>query len=134
MIQPCAQPPTTYREQIALLRDSKRLLKLLGYLAVVYFLTPIVLGLVFTMMMFPLTLALVHLGFVWTPVYHLAGRVMGVRGLPEHLAKPPTWMVIYSLAWAVVTFAIVAYCVWILFSIGFCNQNLVCMLGHLRLK
>ena len=134
MIQSSTQPPTTYREQIALLRDSKGLLKLFGYLAVVYFLAPIILGLVFTMMMFPLTLALVRLGFVWTPVYHLAGRVMGVKGLPDHLAKPPTWFMIYSVVWVGVMFAIVAYCVWILLSIGFCSQNLACMLGNLRLK
>lgn len=134
MIQPSAEPPTTYREQVALLQYPKGWLRLFGYLAIVYFLTPIVLGLVFMMMLFPLTLALVRLSFVWTPVYHFAGRIMGLKGLPEHLAKPPTWTTIYSLVWAIVTLVIVGFCIRILFFSGFCNQNLICMLGHLPLK
>ena len=128
MIELAVEPPTTYREQIALLWNQKGLLRLLGYLAVVYFLTPIVLGLIFLAMLFPLTLALVRLTFVFTPVYHLAGRIMCVKGLPERLAKSPMWFLVYSIVWVVVMLAVVGFLVRMLFFSGFCNQNLICML------
>lgn len=127
-MQSSGQPPTTYREQVALLRDGHGLLRLLACLVFVYFLTPIILGFVFIMIMFPLTLALGRLIFVWTPAYHLAGRAMGLNGLPEHLAKAPGWFMLYSAAWVAVMLAIAGYFVRVLFSIGFCNQNLICLL------
>ena len=128
------QPPTTYREQVRLLIYPKAWLRLVGYFAIVDVLTLIILGVIFMMILLPLTLALLRLSFVWTPLYHLAGRVMGLKGLPEHLAKPPTWFMIYSLAWALGMPATVAVCIRILFFSGFCNQNLICMLGRLALK
>jgi len=133
-IESSPQTPSTYKEQIALLQQSKGWLRLFGYLAALYLLTPILLGLVFMLMLFPLTVALFRLSLIFTPVYHLAGRIMGVKGLPERLARPPTCITVYSLVWAAVMLAIVAFCIRILFLTGFCNQNLICMFGPLLVK
>ena len=133
-MEPSAKTPTTYWEQIALLRNAKGLIRLLVYLAVIYFLTPFLLGLIFMAILFPLTLAVIRLAVVFPPAYHLAGRVMGVNGLPAHLAKPPTWYTIYSILYEALCLAVAAFFIRLLFFSGFCNQNPVCMLGHLLLK
>ncbi len=127
---PAAQPPTTYPEQVALLRNAQGLLRLLAGLFVAYVLIPVTLGLVFILIMFPLTLALSRLILIWTPAYHLAGRAMGLNGLPDHLAKPPAWFILYSVVWVAVMLAMAGYFVYVLFSIGFCNQNLICLLAE----
>ena len=129
-----AHSPTTYKEQIALLRNPKGWLRLLGYISLAYFLIGLFIGLLFMVMLFPLTLAFARLQFIFTPAYHLAGRIMGVKGLPERLARPPTWFTIYSIVWVVFQLAIVAMLVRLLFFAGFCNQNLICIFGHMLLK
>ncbi len=90
-MQPAAHPPSTYPEQVALLRNAQGLL---AGLFIAYVLIPVTLGLVFILIMFPLTLALSRLILIWTPAYHLAGRAMGLNGLPDHLAKPPAWFIL----------------------------------------
>ncbi len=100
----------------------------------VYLLTPLFLGLIFMAMLFPLTLAFARLQVIFTPAYHLAGRIMGVKGLPARLASPPIWLTVYSITWVLFQLGLVAILVRLLFFVGFCNQNLICMLGHLRLK
>lgn len=131
---PSAEPPTSYKEQIALLRNAKGVLRLLGYLSLVYFLTVLFLGFIFMAMLLPLTLAFARLAVIFTPAYHLAGRIMGVKGLPARLASPPTWLTIYSIVWVLFQLGIAAILVRPLFFVGFCNQNLICISGHLLLK
>ncbi len=122
---PSTEPPTSYKEQIALLRNSKGLLRLFGCFAVIYFLTTLFLGLIFMAMLFPLTLAFARLEVIFTPAYHLAGKIMGVQGLPAQLARPPSWLTIYSIVWIVFHLAIVAILIRLLFFAGYYNQNLI---------
>ncbi len=130
MNEPSAGPPTTYSEQIALLRNSKRWLRVFGYLGLIFLLTPVVLGFVFMMMLFPLSLAFARLAVVYTPAYHLMGRLLGVENLPQRLAKPPLWYAIYSAVYILFWLAVVAVMVRLLFSMGFLNQNLVYVMGQ----
>ncbi|HEX8990577.1 MAG TPA: hypothetical protein VF784_02770 [Anaerolineales bacterium] len=131
---PSAEPPTSYRQQIVLLRNPKGWLRLLGYLSLVYFLTVLFLGFIFMAMLLPLTLAFARLAVIFTPAYHLAGRIMGVKGLPARLAIPPTWLTIYSIVWVLFQLGIAAILFRLLFFVGFCNQNLICISSHLLLK
>ena len=79
MIESLVEPPTTYREQIAILWPSKRGLRMLGYFALMYVLVSLFfLGLVFMTILFTLTLAFARLMFIFTPAYHLVGRMLGV--------------------------------------------------------
>ncbi len=128
-----AEPPATYNEQIALLRNSKRWLRLFGYLGLIFLLTPVVLGFVFMMMLFPLSLAFARLAVVYTPAYRLMGRLLGVEKLPERLAKPPLWYAIYSAVYIFFWLALAALMVGLLFYMGFLNQNLLYVMGQYML-
>ena len=134
MADPSAEPPTSYKEQIALLRNPKGWLRLLGYLSLVYIVTALFFGLIFMAMLFPLTLAFARLEVIFTPAYHLAGRIMGVKGLPARLASPPSWLTIYFMVWVLLQLGLVAILVRLLFFVGFCNQNMICISGRLLLK
>ncbi len=129
-----AKPPTTYREQVRLLRKSKRFLRLLAYLFLIYLLTPFLLGFAFALMLLPLTFAFVCLAVVFTAAYHILGRMLGVEGLPAKLAKPPTWLTIYSAAVVLFHLGLVAISLRLLFLLGFCHQNLVCLFAPFVLK
>ena len=126
MNQPAPEPPTTYEEQIALLRPRIGLAKLTGYLALIYLLVFVVLGAVFMAMLVPLTGAFRRLAYITTPAYHLWGRMIGVKGLPAQLAKPPTGVLIGSSVWILVWLALVAILVRFVFFLGFCSQNPIC--------
>lgn len=132
--QPAAEPPTTYQEQIALLRPHIGLAKLAGYLALVYLLTFVVLGAVFMAMLVPITGAFRRLAYISTAAYHLWGRMIGVKELPAQLAKPPIGVVIWSSIWIVAWLALVAILLRLVFFIGFCNQNVLCFAGRWLLK
>lgn len=134
MSEPSAEPPITYKEQVALLGNSTRQMSLLGYVALLYFLTLLLLGGIFMAMLFPLTLAFVRLACIFTPAYHLLGQILGVKGLPARLATPPTWLTIYSIIWVLFHLGIVALLIRVIFFIGFCTQNLICIFGRMLLK
>ncbi len=119
---------------MALFRNSKGILRLLGFYALLYLLVTPVLGLLFAAMLFPLMLAFLRLSFVYTPAYHVMGRIMGVSGLPERLAKPSKWLGIYSWVYVIFWVAVALLFFWPLFMIGFCNQNVICFVGRWLLK
>ncbi len=132
--QPVAEPPNTYREQIALLRPQTDQLKLYGYLALVYLLVLLFLGALFMAMLLPLTAAFRRLAYIFTPAYHLWGRMVGAKRLPVQLAKPPTSAAIYSSISVLIWLGLVAILVRAVFFIGFCNQNVICLAGRLLLR
>ncbi len=128
---PSPEPPTSYKEQIALLRNAKGLSRIPGYVVLAYFLTTVFLGLIFMAMLLPLTLVLTRLAVIFTPAYRLYGRIVGMQGLPTRLAKPPTWLTIYSIVWVIFQLGIVAILVRLLFFVGFTDQNLIFIFGRL---
>jgi len=128
------EPPTNWREQVALLRTPKGLLKIGAYVLLAYLLTSVLLGLLFQVLLFALTLVFARLAFVFTPVYHLAGRMMGVQALPTRLAKPPTWFAIYSAVFILFWLAVVGAIVRVISIAGFCNQNLLCIIWRAPLR
>lgn len=132
MNETAAESPTAYNDQIALLRHTEGWRRLFGYIVFVFLATPFVLGFIFLMMLFPLALAFARVAALYTPAYHLLGRMLGAHGLPQRLAKPPLWFAIYSIVYILFWLGIAAICIRLLFSAGFCNQNLIC-LGATRL-
>ncbi len=129
MNQPATEPPTTWREQVALFRNAKGLLRLVVFFALLFCVAAFLLGALFQGMALALSIAFVHLMGVYTPAYHLMGRIMGLKGLPTRLAKPPTWFIFYSWLWAVFMLGIFAFIVRLLFIVGFCPQNIFCVLA-----
>ncbi len=132
--QPANEPPTTYQEQMALLRGRTGSLKLFGYYALLHFLVMLIVGFVFTFMLMPLMLAFVLLASIFAPAYHLLGRMLGVKGLPVRLAKPPAGRVIWTWVWVLFQLGLIAILFRFVFLLGFCNQNAICIAGRLLLK
>ncbi len=126
--QPTREPPATYAEQIALLWTAKGFLRLFGFLALLSLFIVLVLGLLVMAMFVPLSVAFLQLSFVFTPAYHLMGRIMGVTGLPQHLARPPMWLMLFYWALAIIYLGAVLFLLRAIFIAGFCNQNLICLL------
>ncbi len=110
-----------------MLATSRRWLRVIGYAALAFVLTPVVLGFLFMMAFFPLTLAFMRLAMIYTPAYRLVGHMLGVEPLPGRLARPPTLFVLTSVAYILFGIAVAVVCVWLLFYSGFCDQNLVCL-------
>ncbi len=127
MTQTGAELPTAYNDQIALLRHTEGWRRLFVYLVFLLLATPFLLGFIFLMALFPLGLAFVRIAALYTPAYHLLGRMLGVHGLPERLAKPPLWFAIYSVVYILFWLGVALICIRLLFYSGFCNQNLVCL-------
>ncbi len=97
--------------------------KVFAYLIGIHFLVLVVLGIIFDLLLFGLTLALSRLVGTFNPAYQLVGRVLGIQGLPAHLAKPPTWYRVYSAALLVVPLAIIAAGLWVLVHVGFVGRT-----------
>ncbi len=119
--------PSTWREQIALFATSRRWLRVVGYTAVAFVLTPVLLGFIFMMAFFPLTLVFMRLAMIYTPAYRLVGRILGVEPLPSRLARPPTLFILTSVVYILFGIAVAVVCIRLLFYSGFCDQNLVCL-------
>jgi hypothetical protein len=132
--QPRAEPPTTHTEHLELLRDPTGSLKWIGYYALLYVLVALILGFIFMAMLLPLTLVFASLITVYAPAHRLAGRLFGVKELPARLAKPPTRVIIREAVWVLLQLGFVAILVRSVFFIGFCNQNVICLVVRLLLK
>jgi hypothetical protein len=102
--------------------------KVFAYLLGVHLLVLIALGIMFHLVLFGLTLALLRLVGVFDPAYQLVGRVLGIKGLPAHLAKPPTFYFVYSGVMMLFPLVIITVGIWVLFHAGFCAQNFICIL------
>ncbi len=126
MTTPAIKLPASYQGQIALLRFRNLPKLAVCYLGiqVAAFLS---LGFAFAVLCVPLTLVFAHLAFIYNPAYQLLGRLLGARNLPARLAKPPGWYLLYSIAYVTFLVAVSFGVVWILFRVGFCNQNLICL-------
>lgn len=127
MAQSAQQPPRTYTEQVALLRDGKGTWRAIGFLALVYLVSTMLLGWIFLPIVFLLSLALILLSVVWTPAYHGVGWMMGLKGLPDHLARPPIWRTVFQHVFAGLTLAVAGVFIRMVFLSGFCSQNAICL-------
>ncbi len=132
--QPANEPPTTYQEQMAMLFSGKGIVRLLGYLVLLHFLVLFFLGFVFLAILFPLTLAFARLALIYTPAYHLLGRIMGINGMPAHLSGPSKGLAIYSWVYTAFWVGVSLVFLRLVFFAGFCNQNFLCLLSRLLLK
>ncbi len=130
ILEPPPDFPSTWREQLALLATSRRWLRVVVYLVLIFLLTPILLGFIFLMALFPLTLAFIRLAMIYTPAYRLVGRLLGVEQLPRRLARPPIQFRVFSVIYILFWIAVAAVCLGLLFYSGFLNQNLIYILSH----
>ncbi len=130
VLEPSPEFPASWPEQLALLRNCSNWPRVIGYLALTFLLTPILLGFIFLMALFPLALAFMRLAMIYTPAYHLMGRLLGVGRLPERLAKPPAAFAAFSVIYISFWIVVAAVCIRLLFYSGFLDQNLIYIVGH----
>ncbi len=127
------EPPSSYKEQIALLRNSTKWANFFSYFALIFIGTTLILGLVFMVMLTPLLFAWADLQLLINPAYQSMGRILEVKNLPKHLAKPPKWLIVYSVFWLAVQFGFVVLMVRLLFQVGFWNQNIIYLIAKYNL-
>lgn len=121
--------PITYREQIALLRQSIfKSWKLIAYYGGIAFLLMFVFGFAFEIIYLGLILGLIRLGVVLDPAYRLLIRILRLNDLPQHLARPPAWFLVYSIIMFLFPLAFILLGGLFLYEAGFCGQNPACVL------
>ncbi len=122
------EPPASYREQMQQLLIHTWKLKVFVYVLGIHVLVFLGLGFTFGFILSGLMLGFVRVVTFFDPAYQLAGRMLGVRPMPSHLAKSPKWWVVYSSVLLVVPVLMITAGIWLFFHTSFCGQNFICIL------
>ena len=114
-----------------MLASNKFIFGHMGYSLLFFF----VLGIGFWVAALGLSFAFSTLAPIYNPAYRLFITVFKVEGLPAHAPKPSSWQ-IFGLLFALVISAFFVYLGVKIFNMlgGFCNQNLICLLGTILFR
>jgi dolichol kinase len=134
MINYSEDRPISYKDQITLLAQSFKGWKSTANLIGINALILVVFGFTFQIIFFGLTLLFWRLVMIFNPAYQLLVRILQRKDLPPYLNKPPTWFVIYSMVWFIFPIVIIIAGMFVLFHVGFCFQNIACLLISISRK
>ncbi len=127
-------PPMTYQQQTQLLLIAMWRLKVFAFLVAGFLIANIVLGFILSWVAFFAGNAFLRLAYIYDPAFQLLGRVLGIKNMPAHLARPSTGTVLIFSFLALFWLGAAGFGTWAVLHIGFCNQNFLCLIPRLVMK
>ena len=126
-------PRLTWQHDVQALLQPRVLPRLL-LLFVLTNVAALLMGIAFFVIWQALSLGSIRLAIYWAPLYRGMARVLGVNLEPDR----PQWRLAPLTGWqlpgltlrVVITLAFISAGIWLLFRLGLCGQNIICLLAR----